>query len=66
VNLTQQRPALAHGHAREGGLGRRGRGRHTGSASPIRMPKSGSSSTSHPLVARPVDDLQAEAAGRSC
>jgi hypothetical protein len=54
VNLAEQRPALGQGHTREGGLGRRTGGGPYRSASAVHMPKSGSSSTSHPPGASQV------------
>ena len=48
VNLAAQRPALGQRQARKAAWADWGAAAHTGSASPIHMPKSGSSSSTHP------------------
>ena len=54
VNLAEQRSALGEGQAREGDLGRLGRGGPYRVGVAVHMPKSGSSSTNHPPGASQV------------
>ena len=55
MDLAEQRSTLGEGHVREGRLGSSaGEVAHTGSGSPIHMPKSGSSSSNHPPGASQV------------